>query len=636
MELTEFTNRYKYNPKKDKIGSGGFGDVFKAYDTFLNNYVALKISKVENENIRLKKEEEMASGLPDHPNIANYIDCHTFETITGEHDFGILQYYEHGNLNQLLNSQSISYETINTILRQVLTGLEFLHSQKIIHRDMKPQNILMAITPEGEYVPKITDFGISKKLDADKSQLFSHSLTGVGSLSYASPEQLKSTTIRRNTDLWSFGVIAYQAFTGQLPFTTGEMDSSSEAGREELFRQIKAGEIPETINKITEPWKSLILKCLVPDPAKRIQTAKECLEILDGSNTAPKRPAVEETQPASGNHYGKKIPPIPYEGETVKQPTPLNETQPQPPKATTCSICGREVPEGSSLCRQCSDQIDTPNVGKRNPEEAQKKTSWAIPAIVASVVAISVFFLARPKPQETNSRPVVPLIETLPATPNTEPSSPEVPVAEPPPTTPPPQETNVKPPTATTADEPRQETIAQKIINRRELRNLKFGKYEWRVLDVQGDRALIFAEDVVEIGHQIYYNDKENSWEACGLRRYLNSSFLQNFTNDEFHQIIEMEIKTNNNPLFNTSGGNDTRDRVFLLSIDEVAKYLGNTSSDRRSARHWWWLRSPGGPSRDSYGNAACVNYNGEVSFRGLMGIEDTGGVRPALWIKLK
>ena len=182
MTQDEFTKRYRYDPAKDKLGEGGFGSVFRAYDTYRNRWVALKISKVqaEHENVRLKKEVEMVSALRPHPNIAYYEECYTFPSFDAEYDFGVLQYYEEGNLIQLLKKQQLSFAEIYSILRQVLSGLEFLHGQTpgIIHRDLKPQNILMAKGLDGEYVPKITDFGISKKLDMNKSSIFTNSLAG--------------------------------------------------------------------------------------------------------------------------------------------------------------------------------------------------------------------------------------------------------------------------------------------------------------------------------------------------------------------------------------------------------------------------------------------------------------------------
>ena len=285
MTLSEFQKRFTYNPVTDKLGEGGFGSVFKAYDTHRDRWVAVKVSKVNPalETVRLRKEVEMVEKLPSHPNIAYYEECYTFPQMDGEYDFGILQYYEEGNLSQLLKNNTLTLEQKQSILSQILEGIDFLHQNGIIHRDLKPQNILI-VKRQNEYIPKITDFGISKQLDINKSSVFSNSIAGAGTLSYASPEQLADREIRKNTDLWSFGVIAYQTFTGNLPFNTGEYASTSEAGRTELFRQINSGKLPSDINSIPEPCKTLIRKCLIVDPVQRIKNEEEAKNILDGRN----------------------------------------------------------------------------------------------------------------------------------------------------------------------------------------------------------------------------------------------------------------------------------------------------------------------------------------------------------------
>ncbi|HOP31725.1 MAG TPA: protein kinase, partial [Spirochaetota bacterium] len=234
--------------------------------------------------VRLKKEVELVNKLPIHPNIAYYEECYSFESFTGNYDFAVLQYYEQGNLLQLTQRQNLSMEQKQSTLRQILSGIDFLHTQGIIHRDIKPQNILI-VNRNGEYIPKITDFGISKQLDINKSAIFSNSLAGAGTLSYASPEQLGSKEIRKNTDLWSFGVIAFWMLTGKLPFDTGGHPATSEAARAELFRQINSGKLPAEIQQIAEPWQTAIRQCLVHDPAQRLRKASEIETILAGSPT---------------------------------------------------------------------------------------------------------------------------------------------------------------------------------------------------------------------------------------------------------------------------------------------------------------------------------------------------------------
>ena len=196
---------------------------------------------------------------------------------------------------------------------------------------------------------------------------------------------------------------------------------------------------------------------------------------------------------------------------------------------------------------------------------------------------------------------------------------------------------------------------------------IQFGGYDWCVLDVQGDKALIIAQDIVEIRP---YNEQSTNitWETCSLRRYLNGEFLQKFSKEEQAQIVETKIYNPDNLWYGTKGGNDTTDKIFLLSLEEVDKYfgdsgdylnkrrvkysarqypngkmvpandgygfsnenVGNRISKFKNEASWWWLRSPG-----QYHEAAGVLDVGFVYVTGCFVSFDFGGVRPALWIDL-
>jgi serine/threonine protein kinase len=335
MTNEEFLKRYKYNPATDKLGEGGFGKVFKAYDNIRDRWVAIKIAQVDAqfESIRLKKEVEMVKHLPAHPNIAYYEDCYTFASFDGEYDFGILQYYEHGNLSNLLKQGKLSLAQKQSVLLQILSGLDFLHSQGIIHRDMKPQNILIVRRGDSEYVPKITDFGISKQLDVNSSSVFGNSIAGVGTILYASPEQLGERTIRKNTDLWSFGMIAFQMLTGNFPFSSGKYAITSESGRQELFRQINNGQLPYMTNSIAEPWQKLIRVCLIPDFLKRVKNCAECFAILNGEISEPYELDTLIDMPTSPKPAPPKPSPTPPKPAPPKpSPTPPKPVPPKPSK----------------------------------------------------------------------------------------------------------------------------------------------------------------------------------------------------------------------------------------------------------------------------------------------------------------
>ncbi|MCL1874895.1 MAG: DUF6273 domain-containing protein [Synergistaceae bacterium] len=194
---------------------------------------------------------------------------------------------------------------------------------------------------------------------------------------------------------------------------------------------------------------------------------------------------------------------------------------------------------------------------------------------------------------------------------------------------------------------------------------IQFGEYEWIVLDVLDDKALILTKDIIE--RHVYNDEQANvTWETCDLREYLNGLFLQIFKKEEQEQIIETKVSNPDNLWYGTNGGNDTNDRVFLLSIEEVDKYFGdsgdylnkrrkdklpdgnwglvddgynlsNENDSDRIAKHedaisFWWLRSPG----NDVNCAATICNEGYVYVYGHFVFYSDGGVRPALWLKLQ
>ncbi|GHU61506.1 hypothetical protein AGMMS49983_01350 [Clostridia bacterium] len=161
-----------------------------------------------------------------------------------------------------------------------------------------------------------------------------------------------------------------------------------------------------------------------------------------------------------------------------------------------------------------------------------------------------------------------------------------------------------------------------------------WGKYEnkeveWLVLAIKNEKALIMIKDCIAIEA---YNDKyeRTTWEECSLRQWLNDDFYRAFESDQKDLILKSELVNEDNG--NIPGGNNTRDRIFLLSTSEVEKYFSRKA--QRVAQYdeqttWWWLRSPGYGS--SY-NAALVDYDGYVYNYGF-NVHYVGGVRPALWM---
>lgn len=185
-------------------------------------------------------------------------------------------------------------------------------------------------------------------------------------------------------------------------------------------------------------------------------------------------------------------------------------------------------------------------------------------------------------------------------------------------------------------------------------KTVQFGGYTWRVLDMREDRALLLSEAILELRpyHKAY---TDITWEQCDLRAYLNGAFLGKFSSEDQARIAPVALGNPDNPWFGIEGGGDTTDRIFLLSLEEVVQYFGDSgllknrpkdtygiddeyNGDRiakfGSDPEWWWLRSPGCSVRDAAGihddGVICVlgdDVNNEI---------DPCGVRPALWLNLE
>lgn len=195
--------------------------------------------------------------------------------------------------------------------------------------------------------------------------------------------------------------------------------------------------------------------------------------------------------------------------------------------------------------------------------------------------------------------------------------------------------------------------------------SISFGGHQWRVLDRQGDAALLVTEKIIE---QRPYHDayREITWADCALRAYLNGAFYEGFSAADRARIMPVVNKNLDNQWYGTKGGEDTEDRVFLLSMEEaVCRYFGDSREklyspgkkqrywfERKDANNskrtawleagggiwWWWLRSPGRVGV----KAVYVHGDGNIGIQGnniLIGnLADgrcTGGVRPALWMRL-
>jgi|GEM_PF-579914 len=181
---------------------------------------------------------------------------------------------------------------------------------------------------------------------------------------------------------------------------------------------------------------------------------------------------------------------------------------------------------------------------------------------------------------------------------------------------------------------------------------IKFGGYDWRVLDVQDGKALIISDKLLERRPYRYY-DENITWADSEIRAYLNGEFYNSFSTADRARIVQITNQNPDNPWHGTPGGVDTRDRIFLLSLDELVRYFGDSGRlqtipakksniddqftenriayDMDGKTPFWWLRSPGIDSR----HAAGVDFRGFISVNGANVVWPIYGVRPAMWITL-
>ncbi len=265
------SNRYKIIKK---IASGGMADVFLGEDLKLGRKVAIKIlsSNYSNDRsfvARFKSEAEILAKL-DHPNIVRVYDWGEYNSSY----YICMEYIEGENLKEIIEKRSpLPPEITTDYAIQISNALLAAHKNNLIHRDIKPQNIL--VTPEGKV--KVTDFGIAKSLVPDVTR----TLNIMGTAHYISPEQAKGEVLDHRTDIYSLGIVMYEMLTGDVPFRGGtSIDISLKHINE---KPLKPSELVENIPPKLE---KIVMHCLEKDPAARYPDLSELISDLQKYETS--------------------------------------------------------------------------------------------------------------------------------------------------------------------------------------------------------------------------------------------------------------------------------------------------------------------------------------------------------------
>jgi serine/threonine-protein kinase len=268
-----------------ELGRGGMGIVFQAYDKQLNEPVAIKILSPflsnDSEALERLKREVSAARRVTHSNV---IRIHDIGETKGLH-YVSMEYFPGDNLKDYLRrNRNLSFMQAYQIASQICEGVEAAHRQGVVHRDLKPQNVII----DARNQIKIIDFGL-----AHSAHLKGMTATGLimGTPEYMSPEQVSGTKVDERTDMYSLGVILYELFTGRVPFTG---DSAIAIG----FMQMKDPPPPPTgVNPQLSPQiEAVILRALEKDPVRRYQTIAELRSDLEKAVFSPAQGKAEEAE----------------------------------------------------------------------------------------------------------------------------------------------------------------------------------------------------------------------------------------------------------------------------------------------------------------------------------------------------
>lgn len=255
----------------ERIGEGGMSVVYKAKDKLLNRFVAIKILKPQfigdHKFIDSFRRESQAAASMSHPNIVNIYDVGR----EGNIHYIVMELIEGKTLSDYIKAQgAMSYPKVIALSKQIAAALSFAHKNHIIHRDVKPHNVMIA--PNG--TAKITDFGIAKAVNA--ATIVDNTEGIIGSVHYFSPEQARGGYVDEKSDIYSLGIVMYEMLTGRVPFDGDNPVNIA-------LMHINGEMVPPSklVAGVPPALEHIILKCTDKYPVNRYASADELIEALN-------------------------------------------------------------------------------------------------------------------------------------------------------------------------------------------------------------------------------------------------------------------------------------------------------------------------------------------------------------------
>lgn len=355
--------RYKI---KSLIGTGGMAAVYLAKDLILDRLVAIKVLRLDfrqnDDAMRRFRREALSATQLTHPNIVGVYDVGQSQ----EMNYIVMEYVEGTDLKDYIRQKGALHpiEAVR-IMMQIVSAIAAAHQNRIIHRDIKPQNIL--IDKEGNV--KITDFGIAVAL-SDTSLTQTNTL--LGSVHYLSPEQARGGMATIQTDIYALGIVLYELLTGKVPF-----DGESAVSIALKHFQEPLPTIVNPIAMVPQSLENIVLKATAKDPMHRY---KSCYEMFQDLKTC-----LDSTR-----LYEKKFVPASFSGET-KVLTPIHT---QKVKAI-----------------QTSKEIPVVEMDEEKPVKKKRKWPWLILLLLTSIIGIMAFVFLQSSPKEVQVPDVTNLTE---------------------------------------------------------------------------------------------------------------------------------------------------------------------------------------------------------------------------------
>ncbi|MCB9232629.1 MAG: protein kinase [Bacteroidia bacterium] len=369
----EITHRFQFDPKTDRIGIGGTAFVYKAKDTQLDRIVAIKtLSPVKKGHPQDFLQEIRRAIKLDHPNILRYFDIKEWEEENEEGEKSIqravvLEYANEGDLAQFIRRNPPLADK-QKIVADLLQGVKYMHTQKVVHFDLKPENIFL-VEKDGIITAKIADFGLSTSLD-NPSEGTPYT---EGSLHYMAPERLnpgKFLSVNHahpsmEADIWALGAIIYFIFTGQAPFAkTGDRFTSNDV----IAYKITEEPLPQDVETIPDPYQVIVRRCMIKDPARRPINVDMLVKII-------KDHGLDQTRKLEAKKQAQNVPPVvaPVTPPPSPKPEPKSEPKPEAKKApqpaarekdwklkVPCPSCGTENKVDRLRCSNCDSVLKGP------------------------------------------------------------------------------------------------------------------------------------------------------------------------------------------------------------------------------------------------------------------------------------